>query len=188
MRCESLLLMRVCFLRFLLILFILFPFNAYADVKLTFYSHDFGSAFPHTFIEARGVLENGTPINEDFGFTAQHISPRILLGSVKGIIKAPPADYKANSDAQFTIIVSEEVYGAILNHRMMWQSGRKRNYNLDKRNCVHFVSSIAELAGLKVNANSSNFKKPKSFLREIISLNPSLTPLSPASVSNAETD
>jgi len=160
------------------ILFFLFPIHAYADVDLTFYSHDYGSEFPHAFIQAKGTLADGTLIDEDFGFTAQYISPRILLGSVKGIIKAPPAGYKAGSDPQFVITVSDEVYDRIVAHREAWQAGKKRNYNLNKRNCVHYVGEVLKLAGYLTNPDSSNYKKPKSFLREVLSLNPSLVPFS----------
>lgn len=164
------------FLAFLSILLFLAPHHAYADVDLTFYSHDFGSEFPHAFVEAKGTLNDGTVIDEDFGFTAKHISPRVLLGSVKGSIKAPPAAYKASSNPQFRITVSDEVYQSIVLHRETWQVGKKRNYNLNKRNCVHYVGEVLKLTGLVTNLNSSNFKKPKSFLREVLSLNPSLTP------------
>lgn len=158
----------------LLVLLCLTPAYAHADVELTFYSHDYSSEFPHTFIQARGTLENGIIINEDFGFTSKHISPRILMGSVEGIIKAPPADYKAGSDPQFKIVVSDSVYQLIVKHRIEWQSGKKRNYNLNNRNCVHYVAEVLKLTGLIINSNSSNLKKPKSFLHEVLSLNPDL--------------
>lgn len=164
------------FFRLLMILFFLLPFQAHADITLTFYSHDFGTEFPHTFVSAEGVMDDGTAINENFGFTAKHISPRVLLGSVQGVIEPAPEKYLRTSDPQFRITVSDQVYREILQHKITWQSGYKRSYNLNKRNCVHYIGEVLKLSGLKINANSSNFKKPKSFLREVMSLNPALIP------------
>ena len=45
-----------------------------------------------------------------------------------------------------------------------------KSYNLNKRNCVHFVMEAAALLGLSVNRNSKFFKKPKSFLFEVMRL------------------
>jgi len=39
---------------------------------------------------------------------------------------------------------------------------------------VHFVMEAAALLGLSVNRNSKLFKKPKSFLIEVMRLNPRL--------------
>ena len=55
-----------------------------------------------------------------------------------------------------------------------WQDRAQPSYNLGKRNCVHFVMEIAETVGLAVNRKSKYFKKPRSFLEEVKSLNPAL--------------
>jgi hypothetical protein len=49
-----------------------------------------------------------------------------------------------------------------------------KSYSLNKRNCVHFVMEAAALLGLSVNRNSKFFKKPKSFVLEMMKLNPTL--------------
>ena len=61
-----------------------------------------------------------------------------------------------------------------MSHVEAWRNIPQKSYNLDKQNCVHFVMEAAALLGLKVNRKSKLFKKPKSFVLEMMTLNPEL--------------
>ena len=153
---------------------VMMPGVARADVAVTFYSHDFGSSFPHTFFTMKGTLDSGKAVNEAHGFTAVNVSPGILWGSVKGIVKAPNAKYISKSDKQFTVTVSDAQYRKLMAHVNKWKNIPQKSYNLNKRNCVHFVEEAIKLLGYKTKAKTKYRKKPKSFLREVVALNPGL--------------
>jgi hypothetical protein len=151
------------------------PVAARAEVQATFYSHDFGDHFPHTFITLKGTVgATGEAIDTNYGFTAKNVTPAILWGSVKGMIETKDAKYIADSNPHFTLKLSDSQYDALLKHVEAWRNKPQKSYNLDKSNCVHFVMEAAELLGLKVNRKSKFFKKPKSFVLEMMTLNPDL--------------
>ncbi|MEP2990772.1 MAG: hypothetical protein ABJN65_07295 [Parasphingorhabdus sp.] len=150
------------------------PGVARADVAVTFYSHEFGSSFPHAFFTMKGELENGKTINGAHGFTAVNVSPGILWGSVKGIVKAPSAKYITKSDAQFTVTINDTQYSKLMAHVSKWKNIKQKSYNLNKRNCVHFVEDAIKLLGYKTNPKTKYRKKPTSFMKEIKTLNPGL--------------
>lgn len=150
-------------------------FPAQAAVTVSFYSHDFGSRFPHAFITVKGHLDgSGQAIDNNFGFTAKNVSPAILMGSVKGYVQTSEADYIAKSDRQFSVVVDDATYARLIAKVREWQDRKQPSYSLNKGNCVHFVMELAEVVGLKVNRKSKLFKKPKSFLLEVKELNPKL--------------
>lgn len=164
-------------LRALLILVLLaFPKIAEADVSVTFYSHDFGEHFPHAFFVAQGNLSDGALIDEAFGFTASNISPAILLGSVKGHVSTPKTKYIQNSKPHFTLLLDDEQYHNLKLVVHKWNAIPGKSYSLNKRNCVHFIAESLTTLGYTVNIKSKYFKKPKSFLREVKTLNPALQP------------
>lgn len=150
------------------------PGVARADVSVTFYSHEFGSSFPHAFFTMKGKLDNGKTITGAHGFTAVNVSPGILWGSVKGIVKAPSAKYITKSDAQFTVTINDSQYSKLMAHVSKWKSLKQKSYNLNKRNCVHFVEDAIKLLGYKTNPKTKYRKKPTSFMKEIKTLNPGL--------------
>ncbi len=148
---------------------------ARAEVVVSFYSHDFGDRFPHAFIVMKGTLDaTGEVIDANYGFTATSVSPAILLGSVKGKVESSEPDYIAKSDRQFDVAVDDATYALLLAKVAEWRDREQPSYSLGKRNCVHFVMELAEVVGLKVDRKSKLFKKPKSFLIEVRSLNPGL--------------
>lgn len=149
--------------------------NAHADVKMTFYSQQFGDYFPHAFFTLKGNLDgNGQAINSAHGFTAVNTGPGILMGSVKGHVKAPSAKYISKSQPHFTVNLSDEQYRKVMAEVNRWKSIPQKSYNLGKRNCVHFVMEAAAKTGLTVNRKTKFKKKPRSFLNELMSLNPGL--------------
>jgi hypothetical protein len=160
---------------FLALLLILCPAQARAEIIATFYSHDFGDHFPHTFFTLEGtVAATGEVIDTNYGFTAKSTSPAILFGSVTGIIESKDAKYIEDSNAHFTLKLDDRQYQALIAHVEKWRNIPGKSYNLNKQNCVHFVMEAAELLGLSVNRKSKLFKKPKSFVLEMMTLNPDL--------------
>ena len=148
---------------------------ARAKVVVSFYSHDFGDRFPHAFIVLKGQVDaTGEQVDANYGFTATSVSPAILFGSVKGEVQTSKPDYIAKSDGQFDVTVDDATYARLLAKVAEWRDREQPSYNLNKRNCVHFVMELAEVVGLKVNRKSKLFKKPKSFLIEVKGLNPGL--------------
>lgn len=151
------------------------PGQAHAEVVATFYSHDFGDHFPHAFIKLKGTVDaTGEVVDTNYGFTAVNVSPAILMGSVKGMIETKDAKYVSKSNPHFSLRLSDADYRKLLDHVERWRSMPGKSYSLNKRNCVHFVMEAAALMGLSVNRKSKFFKKPKSFVLEMMKLNPAL--------------
>lgn len=149
------------------------PGVAQAEVDVTFYSHEFGSSFPHAFIVLKGTVDaTGEVVDTAYGFTAKNLTPAILWGSVIGVVQTPKPDYIADSNPHFTVRVDDAGYAKLLAKVAEWRDRPQKSYNLNKRNCVHFAMETAETVGLKVNHKSKFFKKPRSFLEEVEALNP----------------
>jgi hypothetical protein len=164
-----------------LILFILLiasafqPSVAHAEVQATFYSRDFGSYFPHAFVKLKGTVDStGEVVDTNYGFTAVSTSPAILMGSVKGMVETKDAKYISNSNAHFTMRLSDNDYARLIALVNKWRNLPGKSYSLNNRNCVHFAMEAAALLGVSVNRKSKFFKKPHSFMLEIMKLNPNL--------------
>ena len=162
-------------LYWLAVLLAFIPINtAQAEVAVTFYSHDFGKSFPHAFFAVKGKLGNGKTVNTSYGFTAVNISPVILWGSVKGHVQSPKPKYITKSNAHFTVIVTDSEYRGLMALVARWRNRKQKSYSLNRRNCVHFASEAIALLGYKYNPKTKNWKKPKSFLQEVMRLNKGL--------------
>jgi hypothetical protein len=151
-----------------------FSVTAHAEVTVTFYSHDFGKNFPHAFFVAKGDLADGKKVDTAFGFTAINVSPGILFGSVNGHVKAPSADYIASSNPHFTVKVDDNKYRRMMAVVQKWQNIPQKSYSLNKRNCVHFINDVIKTLDLRTNLKTANWKKPRSFMEEVMRLNPFL--------------
>ena len=145
-----------------------------ADVVVTFYSYDLGEHFPHAFFTTQGELSDGAVIDAQYGFTPIIITPAILLGSINGEVSDLPEKYIQKSNPHFAIDLDDGQYETLMAVVKDWSDRPGKSYNLNKRNCVHFVRDALIAIGISVNEESSNFKKPKSFLREVSTLNLSL--------------
>ena len=149
--------------------------SAQAEVTATFYSHDFGDNFPHALVKLKGTVDStGEVVDTNYGFTAVNTTPAILWGPVKGMIESKEAKYIADSNAHFTLKLTDAQYRQIMAMVEEWRTIPGKSYNLNSRNCVHFAMEAAALLGLKVDRKSKFFKKPKSFLLEVMKLNPGL--------------
>lgn len=153
----------------------LLPTPAAAQVVATFYSHDFGSEFPHAFVVLKGKPDRGgDEVDTNYGFTAKAVTPAMLMGSVAGEIDIADAKYIAKSHPQFILTLTDAQYDAMLAVVGRWSVKPGSQYNLNKHNCVHFAGEMAQAAGLKVEFPKELMKKPRSYLLHILSLNPGL--------------
>lgn len=136
---------------------------ASAAVVITFWSHEQDQDFPHAFFTLKGTpVAGGAPIDANYGFTAKAISPAILLGNVAGTVEPAKPAYMRRSDARFAVTLTDAQLGEIERLIAAWTTDSR--YNLNKRNCVHFVAEAARLAGLTVPPLPQLMKKPRSFL------------------------
>lgn len=147
---------------------------AQAAVTATFWSHELGNSFPHAFFTLRGTPDaGGTPVDLAYGFTARSLSPAILFGTVAGRLEGVKPAYIDGSDAQFAVILSDAQYGALIALTNAWsEKGGDSSYNLNRRNCVHFVAEAARRLGLTGTDQPRLMKKPRSYLKAVAAANP----------------
>ncbi|MEH3038442.1 MAG: hypothetical protein PGN21_00020 [Sphingomonas paucimobilis] len=141
---------------------------AQAAVTITFWSQEFGQNFPHAFFTFSGAPDAGGPaLNESYGFTAKAITPALLMGSVGGMIDRPKPSYIAKSNAHFSVVLSDAQYASIRSLIDEWGEKGDSHYNLNRRNCVHFVAEAARRSGLNVVEEKKLMKKPRSFIQSV---------------------
>ena len=151
---------------------------AFAQVLLSFHSFNgsvlFGR-YPHTFIAMEGTLEaTGQPISENYGFTAKRVTPAVLTGPVEHDVTVEKAKYIKSTNRHFTIPISDAQYWRIREEVDAWRDAPGKYYDLDTRNCIHFVGRIAELGGVRVDYPNELLRKPKAWFNHIVGLNPQL--------------
>lgn len=151
---------------------------ALADVQIHFHSFN-GSVligrYPHTFIVLDGELEeNGAKVKESYGFSAKKISPAILSGPVEHEVVGEKDKYVRSTNRHFTLTITDEQYRQITAEVKKWQNAPGKYYDLDTRNCIHFVGRMAQILGLTVDYPKDMLRRPKKWLNHIASLNPSL--------------
>jgi hypothetical protein len=139
---------------------------ASAAVRITFYSKELGASFPHAFVTMDGTLDRtGERITVDYGFTAKTVTPMILFHAVGGeVISDHGAAYIRASDKHFTLTLSDADYDKVIGVVTRWRGLPQPSYDLDKRNCIHFVADIAASLGMKVETPRKLMKKPRSYL------------------------
>ena len=147
---------------------------ARAAVTITFWSHELGNSFPHAFFTLRGVPDaGGAPVDANYGFTAKSISPKLLMGTVAGRLDVSKPGYIAGSDAQFAIVLTDAQYAQVLTLIAAWdEKTGDGHYNLNDRNCVHFVKEAARILGLTGIDQPKLMKKPRSYLKAVAAANP----------------
>jgi hypothetical protein len=158
------------------LLLLLLPAPAHAAVEISFFSHEFGANFPHAFVVLAGVDDrSGQRIDANYGFTATHISPAILFGSVKGEVfsrdSKTDAQYLASSDRHFSFQLSDAEYDAVMATVERWRSLKQPSYDLNRSNCVHFVADVAARLGMSVATPKPLMKKPRSFIESVTAAN-----------------
>lgn len=148
---------------------------AHAEVRVHFQSFNgspFFGRFPHTFVIFEGQLGTGEAVSENFGFSAKAISPAVLTGPVKHMIYVEKRKWYSKTNRHFTITVDDATYQLMKAEVAAWRDAPGAYYDLDKRNCIHFVGRIAEMAGLTVDYPPELLRKPRAWLNHIVTLNP----------------
>jgi hypothetical protein len=150
--------------------------EAVAAVEVAFYSREMSRRdFPHAFVRITGTPDGGgEPIDETYGFTARSIGPGILMGSVSGEVRPEPVRAMERSQIQFAVAASDEQYAALIATVERWRTRNQPAYNLNRRNCVHFVADLAAALGLRTDGAEGLMKRPRVFLEHVRRLNPGL--------------
>lgn len=157
---------------------LILPLPAAAQVLLSFHSFNgsyLGGRYPHAFVVLDGTLADGTRVHENYGYSTSAGALAALSGKVPGIIQVEKEKYILSTNRLFTVPVSDAQYRVIVAEVNAWKDapGQKR-YDLDYRNCIHFVARIAELVGLKVDVPQTMVRRPKLWLNLITRMNPQL--------------
>lgn len=151
---------------------------AVAQVSISFHSFNgslLAARYPHTFVVFEGTLDStGEKINENFGFSAKSVDPSILAGPVAHVIWVETQKHVRTTNTHFTIPISDELYFRMKAEITRWRDAPGKYYDIDKRNCIHFVGRLAEMAGLKVDYPKDLLRKPKAWLNRVGRLNPRL--------------
>lgn len=149
---------------------------AQAAVTITFLSRDFGESFPHAFVEVTGATDAdpATAVDTNYGFTAKAVTPAILMGSVGGKVDQVDAGYVRKSQRHFAVRLSDAQYAEVLRTVDEWRNLPAPSYNLNRRNCVHFVAAVARAIGLDAADAPGLMKKPRSFLVGVTAKNPTV--------------
>ncbi|GGD54555.1 hypothetical protein GRI62_04035 [Erythrobacter arachoides] len=154
-----------------------FATPALADVQVSFHSFN-GSVlwgrYPHTFIVLDGTLANGTRVNENYGFSARNSAEAITQGPAQHMILTETANSIAQTNRHFTVTVNDQTYRRLRAEVIAWRDYPGRYYDLDERNCIHFVSRMAQLVGLRSDVPSEYVRRPKAWLNYITRRNPQL--------------
>ena len=166
-------------LRLLLSLLALFAFAqpARASVQVEFHSFNgsvFFGRYPHTFVVFKGKLDDGQVVNENFGFSAKHVTPSILAGPVESEVFSEEPKWIAKTNTHFVVTVDDATYHKMRAEVDAWANHKDKFYDLDHNNCINFVGKIAEMVGLKVDYPPELMRKPRAWLNHIAELNPQL--------------
>ncbi|MBX7541708.1 hypothetical protein [Qipengyuania sphaerica] len=150
---------------------------AAAAVDITFHSFN-GSVllgrYPHTFVSMEGTLENGTKVKENFGFSAKRATPAVLRGPVEHIVMTEKEKWLTKTNRHFTLTMTDKQYREVRELVEAWRNAPGKYYDLDTRNCIHFVGEIGRIMGLEISYPEKLLRKPRSWLNHITALNPAL--------------
>ena len=151
---------------------------AEAQVQVSF--HSFSGSFltgryPHAFVAFDGTLDDtGERVHTNYGFSARSAGPSVLAGPVSHGMYTEKEKYIRSTNNHFTITVSDATYRRMIQEMVAWRDAPGKYYDLDNRNCIHFVGAIARLGGLTVDYPQSMLRHPKEWLNHIAALNPQL--------------
>lgn len=150
---------------------------AQADVRVSFHSITgsfTGGRYPHAFVVFDGTLADGTRVNTNYGFSARYTSQAISYGPAEHMIQTETQRMIARTNRHFTITVSDREYRRLLSEVLAWRDYPGRYYDLDERNCIHFVARLATLVGLRVEVPARYLQDPREWLNYVGRLNPQL--------------
>jgi hypothetical protein len=162
-------LMRIWTSALLVALALLTPGAASAAVEITFHAREFGSQFPHGFVTLVGTPDRGGErIDTNYGFTATHVSPAILFGSVRGEVSPVGEGYMRGSEAHFALRLTDEEYDRVVATVAQYSALRQPSYSLNRRNCVHFLADVAAALGMRAELPDNLTRRPRSFIELLI--------------------
>lgn len=152
------------------------PAGASAEVVMSFHSFSgsvFSGRYPHTFIVLEGTLDaTGERVNENYGFTAREVSRDVLNGPVAHAIQVEPPKYIKSTKRHYSVKLSDAQYRRVKAEVERWRNAPGKYYDLDRRNCIHFVGAMAQIAGIKVVYPPTMMRKPRQWLDHLGTLNP----------------
>ncbi|WAT18007.1 hypothetical protein OZN62_00055 [Aurantiacibacter sp. MUD11] len=150
---------------------------AQADVQVSFHSFN-GSVlwgrYPHTFVVFEGTLADGTPVNQNYGFSARYTADAISSGPAEHMIMTETANTIAQTNRHFTVTVNDMTYRRLLATVLAWRDYPGEYYDLDENNCIHFVAALARVVGLEADVPEEYLRRPKAWLNYISRKNPHL--------------
>ena len=145
------------------------PAAASAAVEITFYAREFGSQFPHGFVTLQGTPDRGGErIDTNYGFTATHVSPAILFGSVRGEVSPVGAGYMRGSEAHFALTLTDAEFDRVMATVEQYRALRQPSYSLNRRNCVHFIAEVAAAVGMRADLPRNLDRRPRAFIELLI--------------------
>ena len=150
---------------------------ALAEVNVHFHSFNgsiFFGRYPHTFVIFEGTLEDGTVVNENYGFSARNSAEAITQGPARHMIMSETAEQIAETNRHFTVAVPDATYRRLRAEVIAWRDYPGEFYDLDENNCIHFVARIAELVGLRSDVPSEYIRRPRAWLNYMTRQNPEL--------------
>lgn len=151
---------------------------AWAQVTVHFHSFNgslpFGR-FPHTFVVFEGTLDStGQRIEENFGFSAISVMEAAGGGPARHEIVVEQPRQIGRTNRHFSVRLTDGAYRVMRAEVEAWRNQPGRYYELDRRNCVHFVARLAQLAGLAVDVPQNLVRRPKAWLNYVTRHNPQL--------------
>lgn len=151
---------------------------ALAQVTVSFHSFN-GSVligrYPHTFIVFQGTLDaTGQRIDENFGFSALSVMEAMGGSPARHEIVVEEQRQIARTNRHFSVPLSDATYRTMRAEVEAWRNQPGRYYELDRRNCVHFVARLAQLAGLRADVPQNLVRRPKAWLNYVTRMNPQL--------------
>ncbi len=145
---------------------------AFAAVEITFYSREFGSQFPHGFVTLVGTPDRGGDrIDTNYGFTATHVTPALLFGSVRGKVDTAGDGYIRNGTAHFAVTLTDAEYDSVMATVERYRTQRQPSYSLNRRNCVHFIADVAAAIGMVAELPRRLTRRPGAFTASLIRTN-----------------
>ena len=140
---------------------------AVAAVEIAFYSRELGgNNFPHAFVALHGTVDaTGEQVDTSLRLhrPCGDAGDAVRFGA-RARSSSRASGEMARSHRQFALTLSDERYRAVMAVVERWRNRPQPSYNLNRRNCVHFVAELAETVGLRVENVQRLMKRPRSFL------------------------
>ena len=149
-----------------------------ALAQVTIHFHSFNGSvlfgrFPHTFVVFEGTLDaTGERIEENFGFGAASVTAAASGGPARHVIYSEEARQIPRTNRHFSLPLTDAQYRTLRAEVEVWRNQPGRYYELDRRNCIHFVARLAQLLGLRADVPQDLVRRPRAWLNQVVRLNP----------------